>query len=98
MAKVTVSVRFIPTQDSPRSEVAVMFKAALDLAHLQLIVDGDIARCASCQATAAGADQLIHSSDCAADRVLKAWDALCSKVQRKPTVSTRVLSPTSAAA
>jgi len=33
-----------------------MFRAALDLAHSQVTVDGDTARCASCQVTAANAE------------------------------------------
>ena len=89
--------RFIPQQDSPRSEVLALFKAALALAHLQIIVDDGIARCESCQATAAASDKLTHSPDCSADRVLKAWDALNSKVQRKQAASATVLSPLSAA-
>jgi hypothetical protein len=89
---------FIPQQDGPRSEVAAMFRAALDLAHLQLTVDGSGARCASCQVAAACMEELSHSPDCAADGVLKAREALKSKVSRKqPAVSTTILSPQSAA-
>jgi hypothetical protein len=88
---------FIPQQDTPRAEVAEMFKAALALARLQVTIDGNIACCASCQATAARVEELSHSPDCAADRVLNAWDALNSKVRRKPAVSGTVLSPLSAA-
>ena len=86
-----------PQQDTPRAEVAEMLKAALALARLQVTVDGEAARCASCRATGVNLEELGHSPDCAADRVLKAWDALDSKVRRKPAVSATVLSPLSAA-
>jgi hypothetical protein len=97
-SRLSQDARFIPQQQySPRSEVSEMFSAALALARLHVIVDGDGARCASCQATAAGVEELSHFPNCAADRVLKAWAALDSKVRRKPAVSATVLSPISAA-
>jgi hypothetical protein len=96
-SRLSQDARFIPQQQSPRAEVAQMFRAALALARLQVVVDGNGARCASCHATAACVEDLSHSPDCAADRVLKAWDALDSKVRRKPAVSTTVISPLTAA-
>jgi hypothetical protein len=83
-SRVSQDARFIPQQDSPRSEVAGMFRAALDLAYLQVSVDHDGARCASCLATAAGADELSHSTGCSVGRVLCAWDALKHRVSQKP--------------
>jgi hypothetical protein len=96
-SRLSQDARFIPQQDCPRAEVAEMLKAALALARLQGTVDGEMARCASCQATAACLKVLSHSPDCAADRVLKAWDALNAKVRSKPAISAIVLSPLSAA-
>ncbi len=89
--------RFIPQHDTPRSEIAEMLRAALALARLLVTVCEGVARCASCQAKAAGVEELSHRPDCAADRVLNAWEALNAKVRRKPAVSATVLSPLSAA-
>ncbi len=82
---------------TPRAEVAELIRAAVASAALQVIADEDVARCASCQATAVRGEELSHSPDCAAERVTAAWAALNSKVRRKPAVSEKVLSPLSAA-